>query len=198
MKNEGWQSDSRKQWSGIDFEPGAKVCGGRRRADGHPLHLGKPRQEASIVGSTRNVEGGLSFGAPVLGHEIHHLLGRLEGTGRVRGRVLFVSLFEEGTVEEAVATFLALLELVKRGFVRCFQGGQEDDLTLEEVPESERPDLEAALATSEFDEPPLSIDEGAEEGVRDGDDFDARQGDDFEERELDDASSPPVDSRGED
>ncbi len=47
MKNECWQSDSRKQWSGIDFEPGAEVCGGRRRADGHPLHLGKPRQEAS-------------------------------------------------------------------------------------------------------------------------------------------------------
>jgi segregation and condensation protein A len=64
---------------------------------------------------------------------------------------LFTELFEEGTIEEAVVTFLAILELVKRGFLRCRQAHLLDDIELELVPEADRPAIDV-LAPSEFDE----------------------------------------------
>lgn len=70
----------------------------------------------------------------------------------------FSDLFEEGTVEEAVVTFLAILELVKRGFVRCRQDRPGGDMQLELVPAAERGDGDA-LAPSEFDDRHV-VDEG--------------------------------------
>jgi segregation and condensation protein A len=64
---------------------------------------------------------------------------------------LFSELFDEGTIEEAVVMFLAILELVKRGVLRCRQDRLLEDIALELVPEDERPRIDA-LAPSEFDE----------------------------------------------
>lgn len=84
---------------------------------------------------------------------ISHVLEVLEGRG---GEAPFAALFEEGTVEEAVVTFLAILELVKRGFLRCRQPDPLRDISLELVPEDDRPPSADALVSSEFDEsPPL-------------------------------------------
>lgn len=94
-----------------------------------------------------------------VGDRIRHLLGRLSET-EPRS---FVGLFEEGTVEECVVTFLALLELVKRGFLRCWQDPGAGDIQLALVPEAERPESSLADAASEFDEPPLELGDGVTE-----------------------------------
>jgi segregation and condensation protein A len=100
---------------------------------------------------------------------IRHVLARLEQA--TDGRLSFVALFEEATVEEAVVTFLALLELVKRGFVRCRQARADADLELLLVPEADRPPAEDALVASEFDEPRPPPDESEGGEVSDGTDI---------------------------
>lgn len=95
---------------------------------------------------------------------IAHVLAVLERPREAGHEVTFVSLFEEGTIEEAVVTFLAILELVKRGFVRVTQPRLLEDIALVLVPASERPDADA-FAPSEFDEPPV-LDPG-EDGLTD-------------------------------
>ena len=92
-----------------------------------------------------------------VGDRIRHLLGRLTEAGEP---VEFQALFEEGTVEECVVTFLALLELVKRGFLRCWQDKEKGAIRLGLVPEDERPDMELAESASEFDEPPFELGDG--------------------------------------
>jgi segregation and condensation protein A len=94
-----------------------------------------------------------------VGGRIRHLLGGLSET-EPRS---FAGLFEEGTIEECVVTFLALLELAKRGFLRCWQEPGEDEIRLALVPESERPDSSLADAASEFDVPPLELGDGVAE-----------------------------------
>lgn len=91
---------------------------------------------------------------------IRHVLAALEAGG---GRTTFVSLFEEGTVEEAVVTFLAILELCKRGFLRARQEAPDADIALELVPEGERPDV-ADIGESEFDVRPAPPADGDDEG----------------------------------
>ena len=83
---------------------------------------------------------------------ISHVLALLERPREAGTIFLFSSLFDEGTIEEAVVTFLAILELVKRGFVRVAQPRLLQDIELVLVPSQERPDADA-LAPSEFDEP---------------------------------------------
>lgn len=83
---------------------------------------------------------------------MHHVLGLLRAAAAEGRPVSFSGLFEEGTIEEAVATFLALLELVKRAFLRCRQARHGDDIELFLVPIEERPSDEM-LAESEFDQP---------------------------------------------
>ncbi len=90
-----------------------------------------------------------------VGGRIRHLLSSLSET-EPRS---FVGLFEEGTIEECVVTFLALLELAKRGFLRFWQTLGEEEIKLELVPESERPESSLADAASEFDEPPMALGE---------------------------------------
>lgn len=98
---------------------------------------------------------------------IAHVLAILERPREAGTAVAFSTLFEEGTIEEAVVTFLALLELVKRGFVRVAQPRLLEDIELVLVPASERPDGDA-LAPSEFDEAPV-VDTG-EDGLPEADD----------------------------
>lgn len=92
---------------------------------------------------------------------IRHVLDTLaEAAGR---SARFEDLFEEATIEEAVVTFLALLELIKRGFVRCTQDGPDASIILDLVPEDERPAAEDALAASEFDDSAAATDESVDD-----------------------------------
>ncbi len=89
---------------------------------------------------------------------IAHVLDLLARPVDAARGVEFGDLFEHGSVEEAVVTFLALLELVKRGFVRITQPEALQSIYLALVPEADRPDADA-LAPSEFDEAPV-LDQG--------------------------------------
>lgn len=99
---------------------------------------------------------------------IAHVLATLGAPREAGEGVTFSSLFQEGTIEEAVVTFLAILELVKRGFVRVEQSRLLYDIALVLVPEEERPD-EDALAPSEFDDAPVLDPGDAEPGASDVD-----------------------------
>jgi len=92
---------------------------------------------------------------------MEHVLSRLTASSAAGKTVEFADLFEVGTVEEAVVTFLALLELVKRGVVRVLQPRLLEEIHLELVPEDERSG-EDVLAPSEFDAARV-IDEGETE-----------------------------------
>lgn len=96
---------------------------------------------------------------------IADVLAALERPREAGTDVTFISLFDEGSIEEAVVTFLAILELVKRGFVRIAQPRLLEDIVLVLVPVAERPDIDA-MAPSEFDEP-AAIDPG--DSADDGD-----------------------------
>ncbi|MEM7246925.1 MAG: segregation/condensation protein A [Acidobacteriota bacterium] len=91
-----------------------------------------------------------------VGDRIRHLLGRLRALER--GETLdFTAAFEEGTVEEAVVTFLALLELVKRGFLCCQQPEDQGEIQLtlaEGAEDREDPGDPGTAFVSEFDQPP--------------------------------------------
>ena len=91
---------------------------------------------------------------------INYLMRTLSTAGHP---LAFTAIFEEGTVEEAVVTFLALLELAKRGALRIRQDASRGEISLELVPEELRPVEFDATASSEFDlEDPsrLPLDEG--------------------------------------
>lgn len=113
-----------------------------------------------------------------VGDRIRHVLRALDRRGETAGRTPFRSLFQEGTLEELIATFLALLELAKRGFVRCVQRDPDADIEVELTPADDRPDAAQADAASEFDAVlgpevsglPESGPEGAEEQGQGGGD----------------------------
>ena len=125
------------------------------------LHGGEPTLEVdllSLAKSFRRVMEGKRLRTPqvfapsryTVRDRVQHVLSVLEAAGRDGPGTPFRSLFEEGTVEEAVVTFLGLLELIKRGYVRCVQRRADEDISIRLVPEADRPSGDA-FGPSEFD-----------------------------------------------
>ena len=82
----------------------------------------------------------------------------------------------QGISQSEYVAGLVAADLVKRGFLRCFQKDHGADIELELVPESDRPSQQEAFATSEFDEPPTPLEEPSEIDPPGGSEADADLG----------------------
>jgi segregation and condensation protein A len=94
--------------------------------------------------------------------QMRHVLSLLRGAPGDPPRLPFLALFVDGTLEEAIATFLALLELVKRNFVRVRQEDPLGDIDLE-LAATEGALGEELLLESEFDRPSAAVEVAARE-----------------------------------